>query len=316
MAPKAKIVSEPYSGDAPVAPKRAVILLAFFLVGCVLPVGAIFVRDLFHTSIESMDDLAPLKDIDVIGDIQAITTPMETALVVQANDDSPVTELFRTLRNNLLFMLNEPNKKVVMVTSTVPGEGKTFISINLARSLSLMDKKVLLIGGDIRNPKLSHDLGIPKVNIGFSTYLAGMAHGVEKVIVVLYPNFHIMQAGPVPPNPNELLSKQTLNDLFDVLREVYDYIIIDSAPVGVVSDSFMLNRVADVTLYVMRERVTQKDAVNFVNSIKRDNRLTGVTVVLNATTPQGKYGSYKYGYKYSYRYGYSQKYGYGKSKKS
>ena len=316
VAPKAKIVSEPYSSDVPVAPKRAVILLAFFLVGCVLPVGAIFVRDLFHTSIESMDDLAPLKDIDVIGDIQAITTPMETALVVQANDDSPVTELFRTLRNNLLFMLNEPNKKVVMVTSTVPGEGKTFISINLARSLSLMDKKVLLIGGDIRNPKLSHDLGIPKVNIGFSTYLAGMAHGVDEVTEVLYPNFHIMQAGPVPPNPNELLSKQTLNDLFDGLREVYDYIIIDSAPVGVVSDSFMLNRVADVTLYVMRERVTQKDAVNFVNSIKRDNRLTGVTVVLNATTPQGKYGSYKYGYKYSYRYGYSQTYGYGKSKKA
>jgi len=316
VAPKAKIVSEPYSNDGPVSPKRAVILLAFFLVGCVLPVGAIFVRDLFHTSIESMDDLAPLKDIDVIGDIQAITTPMETALVVQANDDSPVTELFRTLRNNLLFMLNEPNKKVVMVTSTVPGEGKTFISINLARSLSLMDKKVLLIGGDIRNPKLSHDLGIPKVNIGFSTYLAGMAHGVDEVTEVLYPNFHIMQAGPVPPNPNELLSKQTLNDLFDGLREVYDYIIIDSAPVGVVSDSFMLNRVADVTLYLMRERVTQKDAVNFVNSIKRDNRLTGVTVVLNATTPQGKYGSYKYGYKYSYRYGYSQKYGYGKSKKA
>ena len=178
------------------------------------------------------------------------------------------------------------------------------------------DMSLLLIGGDIRNPKLSHDLGIPKVNIGFSTYLAGMAHGVDEVTEVLYPNFHIMQAGPVPPNPNELLSKQTLNDLFDGLREVYDYIIIDSAPVGVVSDSFMLNRVADVTLYVMRERVTQKDAVNFVNSIKRDNRLTGVTVVLNATTPQGKYGSYKYGYKYSYRYGYSQTYGYGKSKKA
>ena len=124
-----------------------------------------------------------------------------------------------------------------------------------------------------------------------------------------------MQAGPVPPNPNELLSKQSLDELFVKLRATFDYIIIDSAPVGVVSDSFMLNRIADLTLYVMRENHTQKDTVNFVNSVRNDNRLNGITVVLNATTPQGKYGSYKYGYKYSYRYGYGQnQYGYGKKK--
>jgi len=300
VAPKAKIVSEPDTSERPVAPKRSVILLAFFLVGCVLPVGGIFVRDMFHTTIEGLDDLAPL---------------LETSLVVKANDDSAPVELFRTLRNNLLFMLNEPSKQVIMVTSTVPGEGKTFISINLARSLSLIDKKVLLIGGDIRNPRLSHDLGISKNKSGLSTYLAGIETDLSLLEDVLFPNFHIMQAGPVPPNPNELLSKQTLDELFVKLRRSYDYIVIDSAPVGVVSDSFMLNRVADLTLYVMRENLTQKDTVNFVNSVRSDNRLNGITVVLNATTPQGKYGSYKYGYKYSYRYGYGQnQYGYGKKK--
>jgi len=313
VAPKAKIVSEPDSSESPVAPKRAVILLAFFLVGCVLPVGGIFVRDMFHTTIESLDDLATLRNIDILGGIPVIKDMMETSLVVKENDDSAAVELFRTLRNNLLFMLNEPNKQVVMVTSTIPGEGKTFISINLARSLSLMDKKVLLIGGDIRNPRLSHELGIPKVKTGFTTYLAGMESDHETLEEVMFPNFHIMQAGPVPPNPNELLSKQSLDELFVKLRATFDYIIIDSAPVGVVSDSFMLNRIADLTLYVMRENHTQKDTVNFVNSVRNDNRLNGITVVLNATTPQGKYGSYKYGYKYSYRYGYGQnKYGYGK----
>ena len=186
---------------------------------------------------------------------------------------------------------------------------------NAARSLSLMDKKVLLIGGDIRNPRLSHELGIPKVKTGFTTYLAGMESDHETLEEVMFPNFHIMQAGPVPPNPNELLSKQSLDELFVKLRATFDYIIIDSAPVGVVSDSFMLNRVADLTLYVMRENHTQKDTVNFVNSVRNDNRLNGITVVLNATTPQGKYGNYKYGYKYSYRYGYGQnQYGYGKKK--
>ena len=315
VAPKAKIVSEPDSSEFPVAPKRAVILLAFFLVGCVLPVGGIFVRDMFHTTIESLDDLATLRNIDILGGIPVIKDMMETSLVVKENDDSAAVELFRTLRNNLLFMLNEPNKQVVMVTSTIPGEGKTFISINLARSLSLMDKKVLLIGGDIRNPRLSHELGIPKTKTGLSTYLAGMESDQETMEDVIFPNFHIMQAGPVPPNPNELLSKQSLDELFVKLRETFDYIIIDSAPVGVVSDSFMLNRVADLTLYVMRENHTQKDTVNFVNSVRNDNRLNGITVVLNATTPQGKYGNYKYGYKYSYRYGYGQnQYGYGKKK--
>lgn len=310
IAPKAKILTRPFTTDVPVAPKVPVILLAFFLVGLVVPVGCIFVRDLFHTRVENIDDLEPLKGIDVIGDIPIIKAKMETVLVVKANDDSPEVELFRTLRNNLLFMLDEPHKKVIMVTSTVPTEGKTFISINLARSLSLMDKKVLLIGGDIRNPQINNDLGIPKTSLGFTSVLAGHCTDYHDAINEMFPNFYIMQAGPIPPNPNELLSKKSLDELIARLRDEFDYIVIDSAPVGVVSDSFILSRVTNNTVYVMRQNVTQKDTVHFLNSIKRDARLNNIAVVLNGTIPENRYGSYKYGYKYSYRYGYSQKYGY------
>lgn len=310
VAPKAKIVSKPYTSDQPVSPNRLVILMVFFLIGSVLPVGSIFIRDLFHTRIEGINDLEQLQDIDVIGDIPVLRPIKGSALIVKENDDSPVVELFRTLRNNLLFMLNEPRKKVIMVTSTIPSEGKTLISINLARSLSLMEKSVLLIGGDIRNPKLSHDLGIERVVHGFSSLLAGMDKDYKSLIKEMYPNLHILQSGAVPPNPNELFSRLTLEQLFVRLRREYDYIVIDSAPVGVVSDSFMLNRISDLTLYIMREKLTQKDTVHFLNSIKRDGRLKNLAVVLNGSSLDGKYGNYKYGYKYSYRYGYSQHYGY------
>ena len=310
VAPKAKIVSKPFTTDQPVSPNRPVVMLVFLLTGCVLPVAGIFVRDLFHTQIEGIKDLEPLQDIDVIGDIPAIRQLKGVSLIVKENDDSPVVELFRTLRNNLLFMLNEPRKKVVMVTSTVPGEGKTLISINLARSLSLMDKKVLLIGGDIRSPKLSHNLSLTKDSHGLSSILAGMDDDFKILVHEMFPNFHVLQSGAIPPNPNELFSRHTLETLFLRLRKEYDYIVIDSAPVGVVSDSFMLNRVADLTLFIMREKLTQKDTVHFLNSIKRDSRLKNLAVVLNGTTVDGNYGSYKYGYKYSYRYGYSQHYGY------
>ena len=201
-----------------------------------------------------------------------------------------------------------------MVTSTIPSEGKTLISINLARSLSLMEKSVLLIGGDIRNPKLSHDLGIERVVHGFSSLLAGMDKDYKNLIKEMYPNLHILQSGAVPPNPNELFSRPALEQLFVRLRREYDYIVIDSAPVGVVSDSFMLNRISDLTLYIMREKLTQKDTVHFLNSIKRDGRLKNLAVVLNGSSLDGKYGNYKYGYKYSYRYGYSQHYGYKQEK--
>lgn len=309
VAPKAKIVSRPYTPDKPVAPQKALVLGVFFLFGLFLPISGVFIRDLFHTTIESLDDLVSLQGIDVIGDIPKLKGSTET-MVVKENDDSPVVELFRTLRNNLLFMINEQGKQVIMVTSTVPGEGKTFISINLARILSLMNKKVLLMGGDIRNPQISKSLGIPRSKNGLTSYLAGLEKNYSNLITNLFPNLDLLQSGSIPPNPNELLSNHLLEMLFVKLRSDYDYIIIDSAPVGVISDSFVLNRIADLTLYVMRERVTQKDTVSYINSIKRDNRLNSLAVVLNGSTPQGKYGNYKYGYKFSHRYGYKASYGY------
>ncbi|MFA5713974.1 MAG: polysaccharide biosynthesis tyrosine autokinase [Bacteroidales bacterium] len=310
VAPKAKIISQPHAPRKPVEPKKELLYLAFLIAAVVIPSAVLYLKELFRTRIDGTADLEKLQQTKVVGDIvrseDAIRS--KSSLVVHNNDSTMIGEMFRTLRNNLLFMANrQEGGSIVLVTSTVPKEGKTFISANLAKSLSLMDKRVLLVGADLRNPQISHSLGIAKSTLGFSSYLAGHIEDYHQLIEEMEPNFFVMQSGPIPPNPNELLSREKSIQLLQELRNQFHYIILDSAPVGVVSDSYLLGEVADATLYVMRDRYSYKDTIPFLNTLLADKRLHNVGVVLNYATPQTSIGRYKYSYKYKYRY----KYGYG-----
>lgn len=315
VAPKAKMIARPFSGFAPVAPKKPMILFVFLLVGLIIPATIIYLIGLFRTKIDSAKDLQKLKGITVVGDIARVDTSEATSgvIVVKQNDDSVMTEMFRTLRNNILFMMNGKEENIILVTSTVPKEGKTFISANLAMSLSLMDKKVLVIGADLRNPQIFSAFGFNRWEKGISSILAGMENDYKKITHQVTDNLYILPAGPIPPNPNELLARPRLKELLDEIKQDFDYVLIDSAPLGVVTDTLMISKYAGVTVYVVREGYSEKDTVLFINNMVEDQRIINAAVVLNQATEAGASGRYKYGYKYSYsyryRYGHERKYG-------
>ena len=308
VAPKAKIIAKPIAGTSPVAPRKMIILLAALMIGIIIPAGILWLREMFKTKIENINDLNDLRDISIIGDIAAVKDfgADESRVVVKANDHSPVNEMFRTLRSNLLFMISEKDQSVILVTSTISKEGKTFVASNLAKVLSLMEKKVLLVGADIRNPQISNTMTIKKSSTGLTSYLAGITNDYHEIIEKVDEHLFVMQTGPIPPNPNELLAKPRTGDLIQRLKKEFDYVVIDSAPVGLVSDTFTIAKYADATIFVMREKFTEKDSIHFLNNLYAEKRIHNVAVVLNQTETLTRMGRYGYGYKYSYRY----KYGY------
>lgn len=312
VSPKGKQIAKAFSGGR-VSPKTNLVYMAFFLIGLLVPAGLLYLIDFFQTKIEGSKDLEKLNGAGIIGDISEVGETDFTMgnIVVKTDDDSHNTEMFRTFRNNLLFMIGEKNQKVILVTSTVPKEGKTFVAANLAKSLSLMDKRVLLVGGDLRNPKVTAAFGVGKQQKGFSSLLAGIDDNFRDLIITVEPNLYLLPAGAIPPNPNELLSKPRTGELMEYLRRDFDYIVIDSAPVGLVSDTFMVSKYADATVYVMRDNYTEKDTINFVNNLIADGKIHNVGVVLNYAGAGMDTGKYNYGYKYGYRYSYAYRYKYG-----
>lgn len=305
-APKAKIISNPRVA-ALVAPRRNVILLSALLLGLLIPIVIIFIREKLQISIKGMEDLETQSKAPVLGEIPFNKTDKQ--IVVEPDDTSSITELFRSLRNNLTFILSEPDKKIITVTSTISGEGKTFVGLNLACAFALIDKKVLLVGLDIRNPSLGKYANRDNSE-GITSYLAKGGGKVDDYIekTSFYTNLDVIYAGIIPPNPNELLNKQALDELFVELRKRYDYIIIDTAPVGVISDTFLINRVSDVTLYITRENITSKESISFINDLYENDRLKNIYVVLNASDIERKrYSGYSYKRGYNYYYGYQHK---------
>lgn len=299
---KAKVITDPMAPTHAISPKRNIIFLVFLLLGIIVPAIIIYIKDKLQINITNREDLESLSNVSVIGEI--MKKEEDDNIVVKASKTTPIVELFRTLRNNVKFILDSPDKKVILVTSTVPGEGKTFVSINLAASFTLSDKKVLLIGMDIRNPKLAADMGFTK-GAGLTSYLSGSEPDWRSLISHLneFPNLDILQAGAIPPNPNELLMKPALSKLLEDAKKYYDIIIIDSAPIGVVSDTFLLASQADMTVYVTRENVTPKNAISYVNEVHDDNKLPNMYLVLNGVElarNKGRYGRYGYGYTYGY----------------
>lgn len=296
---KAKIVVAPRS-KGKVAPAGKKILLGFFVLGIALSALIIYVRNLFRVSISSRAELEKLSEVPVIGQIS--NNEGGESIVVHKDETTAIVELFRSLRNNIGFTFNSSKgKKVVMVTSTVSGEGKTFISTNLSLSFALNNKKVLLIGMDIRNPQLAKTFKLP-VAKGLTSYLSEDIRDWRDLIMPYKenPNLHIIQAGIIPPNPNELLMNPLVSTLIEEAKTEYDIVILDTAPVGIISDTYLLSKYPDLTLYVVRERVTHKESIAFINDQREQNKLSNIYLILNDVHKKNE----------SYRYGYGQTYGY------
>ena len=290
--PKGLIVDEAYALNEPLGMTKKMLLLIAAFLGVVLGVVIIFLQRKFRNKFESKDELEQITDVPILGEV--CTSKSSSPLVVRQGGSTSAAELFRLIRTNLQFVLGGKDQKVILMTSTISGEGKSFVSINLASSLALLGKKVLLIGLDIRNPKLAEYLDLPP-HLGFTEYISSDEIPLEKIIRrnAIMEGMDIITAGPVPPNPAELLNSERVDALFDELRTMYDYIIIDSAPVGMVSDTFSLVRLSDATVYVCRANYSTMKEVKFFNDLYDEGRLKKMSLVVNGTTAKKGYG---YGY--------------------
>lgn len=290
--PKGVIIDEAYTLREPVGMGKFAILAIAMVLGLCIPPVIIYLQKIIRDKFSTREEVEKLTDVPIIGEMCSDRSGRQ--LVVNEHDTSSTSELFRLMRVNLQFILNGANDKVVLMTSTQSGEGKSFISINLAASLALLGKKVLLIGMDIRNPRLSEYLEIP-AHTGLTQYLSTSGIKLSDIIIPepKVANMDIIVAGPIPPNPGELLASQSVDAMFTQLRSMYDYIIVDTAPVGMVSDTFTLNRISDATVYVCRANYSSTRDINFVNSIYEDGRLKKLSLVVNGTTVEKGYG---YGY--------------------
>ena len=287
--PKGQIIDEAYTISEPLGMGKKAMLLIAFIFGLLIPPVVLYVRRIFHNRFETRQDVERMTDVPILGEM--CIDKSGRSLVVASDDTTATAELFRLMRSNLLFILNDPRDKVVLLTSTSSGEGKSFISINLAASLALLNKRVVLIGLDIRNPRLADYLDLHP-RYGVTQYLSSSEITVDQLIIPHpeVPGLDVICAGPVPPNPAELLLSEKVDELFRQLRTMYDYVIVDTAPIGLVSDTFTLDRVTDAAIYVCRANYTSLSDLNLINDIFEQHRLKKVSLVINGSAANKTYG--------------------------
>lgn len=311
-ANNAKIIDEPAAEGGPVSPKPKMIYMVALAVGLGLPVGFIFLLGLTKFKIEGRGDVEKLTRLPIVGDVP-LTDEKTGSITVFENQNTLMSETFRNVRTNLQFML-ESSQKVILVTSTVSGEGKSFISANLAISLSLLGKKVVIVGLDIRKPGLNKIFNIPRKEMGITQYLSNPEKNLMDFVQSsdVSKNLYIIPGGTVPPNPTELLARDGLDKAIAILRKEFDYVILDTAPVGMVTDTLLIGRIADLSVYVCRADYTRKAEFTLINELADNNKLPNLCTVINGLDLQKKKYGYYYGYgKYGKYYGYGKRYGYG-----
>lgn len=311
----ARVIDPAYTINEPVDPKPWLILVIGFAVGLIIPILIIFIKNFLDTKVHHKGDLQPLtKAIPFLGEIPRVGS--EQSDVIQLNDRSPLAESFRILRTNLAYLIQNKKKErgeVIFVTSTVKGEGKTFISYNLGRTLASTKKKVLLIGADIRNPKLHRYADNHAKEKGLSDYLYDYEvteHDIISPSVDESIKVDLILSGAIPPNPAELFMNDRMEELINHAAQTYDYVIVDTAPTMIVTDTLLISPLADSTLYITRADFTEKKLLEFPKELKQQGKLKGLAVVLNDVD----YSKFSYGAKYGYAYGYG--YGYGADEES
>lgn len=315
-ADNAKLIDAALANDAPVSPNRKMIWLVALVLGTAIPMGIIYLKEILRYKIEGRNDLENLTKVPVLGDVPTSneTKDGKRTVVVRENSNDLMAETFRAIRTNLQFVLDGPEKKIIQFTSSTAGEGKTFVSSNLATSMALLGKKVILVGLDVRKPRLAEMFNLPDHKKGITLFLSGDANDKDLLFEQIMPsginaNLDILPAGIIPPNPAELLSRKNLDKAMEYLKEAYDYIILDTAPVGLVADTLIIARVTDATVYVCRADYTPKSNLELVNSLYNEEKLKNMSIVLNGIDMTKR----KYGYYYGYgKYGKYGRYGYGK----
>lgn len=311
-ANNAKIIDDAIADEIPVSPKGRMIYLIALMLGMGIPIGVIYIIGLTKFRIEGRTDVERLTTIPIVGDIP-LTEEKTGSIAVFENQNNLMSETFRHIRTNLQFML-ENDKRVILVTSTVSGEGKSFISANLAISLSLLGKKVVIVGLDIRKPGLNKVFRLSTKEKGITQYLANPESDLMNLVQQsdVNKNLYILPGGTVPPNPTELLAREGLDKAIETLKKKFDYIILDTAPVGMVTDTLLIGRVADLSVYVCRADYTHKAEFTLVNELAENKKLPNLCTVINGLDLKRRKYGYYYGYgKYGKYYGYGKRYGYG-----
>ncbi len=300
--------------SVPIAPRKNLILMAALFIGVLIPSLYVYIKELIRTKIASPDEAQTLTSLPLIATVPVKhgLTGRASSIVVRANHNDIMAEAFRTLRTNLQFVMKKTAGNVIMFTSTVSGEGKTFVSSNFAVSAAMLGKKVLMMGVDIRRPRLAEVFNIDPKAEGITSYLCADENEVAMLDDLIIPstevhNLYLLPAGIVPPNPAELLSKSNIDVALNYLSKKFDYVIMDTAPVGLVSDSIILSRVADAVVYVSRVDYTERSAFEFLNGLVKDGKLENVSIVVNGEDVEKRRRTY--GYVHSYSAGYSY-YGY------
>ena len=310
-----RIVEEPLPGKDPVAPKKIIFLLVALVVGLFIPVGIIFIVELLKYKIENRSDVELLTNVPILGELPLCghKSSDKGMIVVRENKNDMMEETFRGLRTNLLFMLRK-EQKVILFSSTQPGEGKSFLTGNLAVSLAYLGKKVVVVGMDIRKPGLNRVFDLSKRQEGISNYLMNPEDKDLFEFVQpsgISPNLDILLGGTIPPNPTELVARDTLEKAVELLKARYDYVLLDTAPIGLVTDTTIISRVADMCIYVCRADVTPKAAFCYINVLRDEHKFDKLAVVINGVDLSKRRNTYGYGYGKKYGYGYGKHYGYG-----
>lgn len=310
-ADKGKLVELPqYVGK--VSPKTNIILLLGLILGIAIPSLVLYLLQFFRYRIEGHDDVESLTDIPIIADVAVANEAAKTRadIVVHENENNQMEEIFRSMRTNLQFMM-KPEDKVVMFTSSTSGEGKTFNAANLAISFALLGKKVVLVGLDIRKPRLAELFEIDNHHTGITKLLVKddpTWNDVQKEILPseINKNLDLLMAGPIPPNPGEIVTRPSLEKVLNLLKENYDYILVDTAPVGLVTDTLQIGKLVDATVFMCRADYTPKAAFNAINMFKAEKKLKNMAIVINGIDMSKK----KYGYYYGVgKYGRYRNYG-------
>jgi capsular exopolysaccharide synthesis family protein len=317
-ANNAKIIDDAIADDNPVSPKGKMIYLVAFILGIGIPVGIIYLIDMMQFKIETRADVEKITKCPIAGDVP-LADDLQGAIAVVENENTLMSETFRSIRTNLQFML-QPGEKVILVTSTVSGEGKSFISANLAISFALLGKKVVIVGLDIRKPGLNKVFKLSTKEVGLTQFLNNPDMDLMSLLQVSEqsPNLYILPGGIVPPNPTELLARKGLDMAIDKLKQEFDIVILDTAPVGMVTDTLLIGRTVNLSVYVCRSGYTHKTEYSLINELAKDKKLPNLCTVINGLDMNkkkfgyyygyGKYGQYgRYnatGHKYGYGYGY------------